>query len=121
MSGAGLSSSSSMPNLSMSDQRPPEYLIPACFASHKALAKTFVRSPTLFSGGGIRLGGEMEKFRPAEYRNPGQSAKPYLRRQLLLPEVDNLRNSFSNDPWRGRGPKPSWAGEALEVIHKDMR
>eukprot|EP00931_Biecheleriopsis_adriatica_P104448 TRINITY_DN79120_c0_g1_i1.p1 TRINITY_DN79120_c0_g1~~TRINITY_DN79120_c0_g1_i1.p1 ORF type:complete len:145 (+),score=33.78 TRINITY_DN79120_c0_g1_i1:58-435(+) len=125
MNGPGLTTSQSMPSMSMMSSSggrgpPPVYRIPACYSSHKALSKTFIQNPELFSGQGMRLGGEMEKYRTAEMKNQGQNAKAYLRRQIILPEVDGLRKSFSNDIWKG-GRAPKFAGEKLEVIHKDTR
>mmetsp|Transcript_73428 Transcript_73428/g.129573 ORF Transcript_73428/g.129573 Transcript_73428/m.129573 type:complete len:125 (-) Transcript_73428:33-407(-) len=122
MAGQGLVSSGSMPSLSISDSNAAAaYMIPSCYSSHKAMSKTFVKAPGLFSAGGMRLGGEMEKYRTADQRNASATSTAYLRRQMLLPEVDNLKKSFSNDIWRGRQPVPKWSGEKLEVIHKDMR
>eukprot|EP00913_Durusdinium_trenchii_P004611 g4280.t1 len=81
---AGLTSSRSSPSLR---EDSPTYLIPSCYASHKALSKTYLRAPGLFTGQGMRLLGEMEKYRPAEMRNQSLNSKAYLRRQLLLPEA----------------------------------
>mmetsp|Transcript_61379 Transcript_61379/g.143716 ORF Transcript_61379/g.143716 Transcript_61379/m.143716 type:complete len:122 (-) Transcript_61379:117-482(-) len=114
----GLSSSRSMPSL---EHGGPEHLIPSCYSSHKALSKTFVRAPGLFSGQGLRLLGEMEKYRPAEMRNSATTSKAYLRRQLLLPEVDNVRNSLSTDIWRDGLKRPHYCGATVEVIHRDIR
>eukprot|EP00933_Yihiella_yeosuensis_P054571 TRINITY_DN53042_c0_g1_i1.p1 TRINITY_DN53042_c0_g1~~TRINITY_DN53042_c0_g1_i1.p1 ORF type:complete len:129 (+),score=19.01 TRINITY_DN53042_c0_g1_i1:72-458(+) len=128
MAWPGLSQSNSMPSLSPSEKHMlvpttrtrPEFLIPSCYSSHKAMSRVFNAAPGLFSGGGARLAGEQEKFFPAEARNTAVKAKCYQRHQVLLPEVDNLRRSFSNDPWQGsRAPK--WAGASLEVVHKDVR
>ncbi|CAK9038764.1 unnamed protein product, partial [Durusdinium trenchii] len=104
---AGLTSSRSSPSLR---EDSPTYLIPSCYASHKALSKTYLRAPGLFTGQGMRLLGEMEKYRPAEMRNQSLNSKAYLRRQLLLPEVDNIRNSMSADIWASHGNRPTAAG-----------
>eukprot|EP00438_Fugacium_kawagutii_P004842 Skav221063 [mRNA] locus=scaffold3118:181146:184973:- [translate_table: standard] len=113
-----MSSSRSSPTLR---EDSPTYLIPSCYASHKALSKTYLRAPGLFSGQGMRLLGEMEKYRPAEMRNQSLESKAYLRRQLLLPEVDAIRKSMATDIWGPHGQRPKWAGSTLEVIHRDIR
>eukprot|EP00434_Breviolum_minutum_P014742 symbB.v1.2.012999.t1/scaffold912.1/size152940/5 len=114
---AGLSTSRSSPSLR---EDGPTYLIPSCYASHKALSKTYLRAPGLFSGQGMRLLGEMEKYRPAEMRNQSLESKAYLRRQLLLPEVEGIRKSMATDIWTEHN-RPKWAGSTLEVIHRDIR
>ena len=68
----------------------------------------------------MRLLGEMEKYRPAEMRNQSLESKAYLRRQLLLPEVEGIRKSMATDIWTEHN-RPKWAGSTLEVIHRDIR
>ncbi|CAE7436738.1 unnamed protein product [Symbiodinium necroappetens] len=63
----------------------------------------------------------MEKYRPAEMRNSATTSKAYLRRQLLLSEVDNVRNSLSTDIWRDGLSRPRYSGATTEVIHRDIR
>ncbi|CAE8638850.1 unnamed protein product [Polarella glacialis] len=125
--GHGLGASTSMPSLSLSarvsaDGRPgPAYLIPACYSSHKAMSRTFLNAPGLFTGGGARLGGEMEKYFPAEQRNNAIRSVAYQKRQVIAPEVEFLRRSFSIDPWVAKGERQQWSGAPAETIHKDMR
>uniref|UniRef100_A0A7S4R007 Uncharacterized protein n=1 Tax=Alexandrium monilatum TaxID=311494 RepID=A0A7S4R007_9DINO len=93
-------------------------LIPACYASHKAMARTFRTSPGLFSGGGLRMAGVQEKFITVDSRSRGVSSIAYQRRQLLLQESEVQRRSYMHNNWE---VQPIMAGADLGTIHRDTR
>mmetsp|Transcript_74742 Transcript_74742/g.211451 ORF Transcript_74742/g.211451 Transcript_74742/m.211451 type:complete len:134 (+) Transcript_74742:81-482(+) len=129
-----LTSSHSMPTLPLprsgassrapsSSGRPSQAhgLIPACYASHKAMARTFRASPGLFAGGGARVLGSQPKFVPVDSRGKGVMSIAYQRRQLQHAEAEAAGRGLPAAPedWRAAGPQAS--GAALYTIHRDLR
>mmetsp|Transcript_17237 Transcript_17237/g.51647 ORF Transcript_17237/g.51647 Transcript_17237/m.51647 type:complete len:134 (+) Transcript_17237:81-482(+) len=92
-----------------------KYLMPACYKSHKALARTFDKMPGLFSGGGERMFAHSEKF-PDQAMATGNRHMAYVRRQLYQSEAEIASKSHQDDPWPLGEPKAG--GAPYEVIHK---
>lgn len=104
----------------------PIVLMPACYASHKALQDVYKRNPRIFQGGGDPEKRICENFFPANFRHSAYTAIQSQRRQTLLPEVEYLHRSKQSDGFLRTEISREWninrtmidAGATLAVIHK---
>merc|ERR1719253_393828 len=111
------------------DEPQPAILMPACYASHRALGDAYRKNPRLFHGQGKPENRHSENFFPANFRHSAVNALAYQRRQTLLPEVDMLHRSKKSDGFLRHTISKDWnthggmmdSGATLAVIHRDLR
>merc|ERR1719313_1520584 len=83
--------SSMFSSMMRADDMQPVTLMPACYASHRALHDVYEKNPRLFQGHGMPENRHSENFFPANFRHSAVTALAYQRRQTLLPEIEYLQ------------------------------
>merc|ERR1719491_376411 len=90
----------------------PVTLMPACYASHKAMHAVYEKNPGLFQGQGKPENRTSENFWPATFRHTAVTALAYQRRQTLLPEVEYLHRTKKSDGFLRHPISREWNKDA---------